>query len=200
MALLALTFPRPAPAAPPAAASGAEPDFLPAQAALLPAPPDVLTPNQPVWDMLPAYAAIHGALQDSLAGLTASRADIYTADLETDYAQAASGGPEIGKRETEQRLRAFLDGYQYTSAVFGITGLRMIAPDTATAIVRLSLGSLSRNTPPTLVKGANGKTFLLNNTISRNDSLLVSQDWVQRGGVWRMRRARTLKALGFAVL
>lgn len=189
-----------APANTAAQALGAVAAFLPGTGTPPPAPDYWAVLSGPNWDILPTYAAIHQSLQDALAGITSGTPDNYSAVLDTEYQQTDNSGKQIGMAEIETRLKALLSRNRCSSAQFGLVGLQMTAADAATVTVRQHLEFLSLDTPPALIKTPDGKMRVVNNTNRAEIDLLLSEDWVRHGDVWRLKASRTLQSKQAAVL
>ena len=203
--LTALTLIAPATASPPPPTGNPVFAFLPAQAPVPADPPDLpltsadFTASAPLPDLLGPSQAISVAWRQALAGLTSGQASAYEAVLDAGYTQTAPNRGVIGLAETERRLDSLLASYRVADARFGITVCRMTAPGAATVAIRERLELLTRNTPPTLTPMPGG-TAVMNNTVRLDTLLVLRQDWVLRGTVWKLKRLQLSQQMSVAVL
>jgi hypothetical protein len=203
---LTLIAQTPATASPPPPTGNPVFAFLPAQALVPADPPDLpltsadFTASAPLPDLLGPSQAISVAWRQALAGLTSGQASAYEAVLDAGYTQTAPKGGVIRLAETERRLDALLASCRVADARFGVTACRMTAPDAATVAIRERLELLTRNTPPTLTPMPNGGTAVMNNTVRLDTLLVLRQDWVLRGTVWKLKRLQLSQQMSVAVL
>lgn len=147
------------------------------------------------WDVTEPASAVRRQYRLGLDSLQAGEAAPYLALLAPNYTQ-----PGADRAETAQRLTEMLARNRCDSAEFSITEARMKSATQIDVRIWQKLVFTSKNTPPTYMTTAPGKTSIINQTGRLTVTQIVREEWVQSGTAWRLHRAETVAQKAAIVL
>lgn len=168
------------------------PDFAsgkaPQKVSDVPSPDSSDVNSEVTWDVVEPAAAIQQQYSLGMDGLQAGNPAPYLALLAPDYVQPGADKSKTAKQLTEMLARNHCD-----AAAFHILEASMERADHLKLRVWQQITFSSKDTPPTPVTTAPGKTHTINHSGKMTVTQIVQQEWVQSGIAWHLRRAETVQ-------